>query len=214
MSASDTRLRYRFWRVTARIVLTLLFRPRYYGLEKVPASGGVLLCMNHECYLDPFFVGMALRARTLWFLAMKPLWRSRVLGYLLSHHWNGLPVDQKQLDLSTFRAVKSLLKDGKAIMLFPEGERTRDGKMNRGRKGAGLIVARARVPVVPIRIIGGHEAWPRGGRLRPRRVTLKFGDPIDFTSMLEQADGDKDLVYQQIADRIMHEISQLSADDL
>lgn len=212
MSDHDARLPYRFWRFAAKLVLTVLFRPRFLRLERVPASGGVLLCMNHECYFDPFFVGVALKHRTLWFLAMKPLWRSRILGYLLSRHWNGIPVDQKQTNLSTLKTTLPLLRAGKAVMLFPEGQRTWDGRMQRGRRGVGLLVAKARVPVVPIRIFGGHEAWPRGGKLRPHRVSLKFGEPIDFTPLLENGHGDGDL-YQQISDRIMNAIAQLSNDE-
>lgn len=208
---NDAHLMYRVWRRVWGLTLALLFRPKVYGLERIPSGTGVLLCMNHESYLDPFFVATTLKSRTMWVLAMKPLWRSRILGYFLSHHWNGIPVDQEQLSAAVFKQVVRLLRDGKPVLLFPEGQRTMDGKMNRGQPGTGMIVAKARVPVVPIRIFGAHEAWPRGGRLRLRPISLKFGEPIDFAPLLEEAGRDRG-VYQVITDRIMDKISQLSLD--
>jgi len=102
-----------------------------------------------------------------------------LLGPLISRV-NALPVDLSRGDLTAVRAIINLLKEGHRTVIFPEGTRSRDGKIQPARAGIGMIIAKTLVPVVPMRIFGSFEAWPKGGKITPHRVTVVAGKPIRF----------------------------------
>lgn len=110
--------------------------------------------------------------------------------------------------MSSLKKVIKHLKDGDRVVMFPEGERSWDGKMLDAKAGVGLIVSKAKVPVLPVRLFGAHEALPRGKAFwRIQQVTLVVGEPIEFSP--EEINGKGRDAYQAIADRIMREIAAL-----
>ena len=125
------------------------------------SSGPVILASNHQSYLDPPLLG-CVADRAIFFLARKTLLEGTFLGWLLPK-LNVIPVDQEGGDRNALKILIRLLKAGDAVLIFPEGERTRDGQLGSALPGLGFVIAKTLAPVVPMRIFGAHEALPRGG---------------------------------------------------
>ncbi len=150
---------FRFARWCCKVFCKIFFRIRVYGKENVPEEGALLLVGNHQSYLDPVFCGIPLK-RPLYFLARDSLWKSKFFGWLISSV-NTIPVRQGKADLSAMRKVISKLKEGNGFCLFPEGTRSRDGKIRPFKPGFGLLCRRGNAAVVPVLIDGAFECWPR-----------------------------------------------------
>ncbi|MDB6021596.1 MAG: 1-acyl-sn-glycerol-3-phosphate acyltransferase, partial [Pedosphaera sp.] len=142
-----------------RAAFATYFRWRVYGSENVPLQGPVILAANHESFLDPPLVGSGLK-RDINYLARKSLFRYPVLGWIL-RAVNAVPVDRDGGGAAGLRAIMDRLQAGGAIILFPEGTRTSDGKLQPARSGIGLTVIKSSAPVVPVRVFGTYEAWGR-----------------------------------------------------
>ena len=181
------------------------FNYRVIGKEKLVQDGSVLVAANHESFLDPPLVGIAYDKDT-YYLARKTLFKG-FFNWLYTR-WNAIPVDQENPDMSGLKRIIKLLKQDKRVVIFPEGARTWDGELQPAQAGTGLIVAKSKVRVQPIRIFGARDALPRGsGKLRLKPITIVVGDLIEFTPeelAVKGRDG-----YQKIADRIMDEIGQI-----
>lgn len=152
------------------------FRYCFSGKANVPLSGPVLLVSNHQSNLDPVLVGLAC-PRRLKYLARQGLffwpfsWWIQALG--------AVPIDRERGALGGIRTTLKLLKDGEAVLVFPEGSRTPDGRLHELLPGFCLLARRSGATIVPIAIDGAFEALPRGSGLpRPHRITLVFGRPI------------------------------------
>jgi 1-acyl-sn-glycerol-3-phosphate acyltransferase len=145
------------WAAAAGSILG--FSARFEGGQHIPPKGSVLLLANHQCYLDPAFVGLATQRR-LCFLARKSLWRNKALGWLIGS-LNSYPVDLVGVATEGIRAVINLLGEGKAVLVFPEGQRTMNGQMNPLKPGVHLIIRRSLPLIVPVGIAGAYDAWPR-----------------------------------------------------
>lgn len=190
----------------SRLLGKLFFRFRTLHRERMIQTGPVILAMNHQSYLDPPLAGIACD-RAIYFLARRSLMNVWPLGWLLPK-LNVIPVDQEGIDRSALKALIRVLKAGHAALVFPEGSRTLDGKLQPALPGLGLIIAKTLAPVVPMRIFGAHEALPRGGGgLRLRPITVVVGEPIHFTEADVQATG-KD-VYARLSQRVMDAIAAL-----
>ncbi len=163
MSEKVKRIWYRFARFLCRLFCTLLFRMRVYGLENVPEEGAFLLVSNHQSFLDPLFCGVRLK-RHLYFLARETLFEHRFFGGLI-RSVNAIPVRRGEADLSAIKAVIGRLREGNGVCLFPEGTRTRDGKISAFRPGFGLLCRRGGAGVVPVVVEGAFECWPRQKKL-------------------------------------------------
>lgn len=173
--------------------------------EKLLQDGGVLLVANHESFLDPPLIGVAFRD-SIYYLARKTLFRGPAAW--VYPRWNAIPVDQENPDMTSLKKIIKLLKQGERVLLFPEGERSLTGELGEGQAGVGLIAAKAKVPIQPLRIKGAYKALPRGsGRLKRTPISISVGDPIDFSKEDLQVKG-RD-AYQKISDRIMAEIGKL-----
>jgi len=125
---------------------------------------------------------------------------------------NVIPVDQEGSDRQALKILIRLLKAGEGVLIFPEGERTRDGQLGSALPGLGFVIAKTSAPVVPMRIFGAREALPRGsGRVRLRRITIVVGEPIYFTSSDFGSAAGRE-VYGQLSQRVMDAIAALSID--
>src|SRR5260370_22990757 len=153
--------------------MTLGFSLRTEGMRHVPETGPALLIANHQSYLDPDLVGIAAR-RHLCFLARKTLFQSKFFA-LFIRSLQAVPIDHKGIGIDGIREILEQLEAGRAVLVFPEGERTHDGHINQLRPGVALLIQRAQSPVVPAGIAGAHEAWPRQ-RAFPIPAPLFFAD--------------------------------------
>lgn len=169
-----------------RAIFATCFRWEVRHAELVPHTGGVILAANHASYLDPPLIGAAL-ARPVTYLARKSLFRFPPLGWLL-RRYHCIPVDRDAAAPVGLRTLLERLQAGDAVLLFPEGTRSPDGRIYPAQAGLGLLVLRSTAPVVPIRISGTFEAlsrhhrWPR---FRPVRVV--FGEPLTFEIQRKEA---------------------------
>jgi len=195
-----------------RALFKVYFRWRVYNAGRVPLAGPVVLASNHESFLDPFLVGAGV-PRGINYLARESLFRFPVVGWLL-RKWNSVPVDREGGGARGLKAILERLLAGGAIILFPEGTRTRDGKLQAARSGIGLTVIKSAAPVVPVRVFGTYAAYGRHLRWpRPRRVAVKYGEPMAFERLRAEAKTCPKprlkQIYQQIADEIMAAIAKL-----
>jgi len=195
-----------------RIIFALYFRSRAFHAERVPETGPVILASNHASFLDPFLVGASV-SREINYLARDDLFRFPVIGWLL-RQWQSVPVNREGGGAKGLKAILDRLLAGGAIILFPEGTRTRDRKLQPARSGIGLTVIKSPAPVVPVRVFGTYEAYNRHMRLpRPRRVEVKFGQPLLFERLRAEAKTcSKERlirIYQEVAEEIMAAITTL-----
>lgn len=181
------------------------FQFRVIGREKLLEDRGVLVVSNHESFVDPPLVGIAFEKAT-YYLARKTLFKG-IFAWIYKK-WQAIPVDQEKPDMTSLKRIIKLLKSGERVIIFPEGARTLDGNLQAAQAGTGLIVAKSKAMVQPVRIFGAREALPRGsGKMRFVPITIVVGDPIEFTAE-ELAAKDRG-GYQKIADRIMAEIGKI-----
>jgi 1-acyl-sn-glycerol-3-phosphate acyltransferase len=203
---------YRLGWWSYRALFRFYFGWRVYNPERVPLQGGVILACNHASYLDPPLVGSGVR-RGINYLARENLFRFPIMGWVL-RQWQVVPVDREGGGAKGLKAILDRLLNGGAIILFPEGTRTRDGKLQPARSGIGLTVIKSTAPLVPVRVFGTFEAYGRHVLLpRPRRVAVKYGQPMLFEQLRTEAKTCSKPrlkeIYQQVADEIMAAIARL-----
>jgi 1-acyl-sn-glycerol-3-phosphate acyltransferase len=173
---------FNFCRAICRIVASVFFDLKAYGLENVPRTGGALMVANHASYLDPALVGVRIY-RPLSFMAKSELFDIPVFGWII-RHCNAFPVQQGKGDRAAIEQTIQTLKSGHILNLFPEGSRTADGQLQKIQKGVALIAKRAGVPIVPAVLIGSFEAWPKGRVIfQSHPVRVLYGPPIDVSRM-------------------------------
>ena len=174
-------------------------------------DGPVILASNHQSYFDPPLVGICSR-RGVYYLARKTLLQLPLLGRLLPHI-NVILVDRDGNDMSALKSVIRTVKSGGGVVLFPEGTRSPDGHLQPGKAGIGLVIAKTRAPVQPMRIFGSYEAFPKGsGKITMAPITVVVGEPIRFTpAELDPANygGDERALYQELSNRVMAAIANL-----
>lgn len=197
-----------------RLIYSTYFHWRVYNPERVPKKGPVILASNHASFLDPPLVGSGLK-RDINYLARESLFRFPGIGALL-RSWNAVPVDREGGGAKGLKMILDRLHDGGGIILFPEGTRTRDGKLQPARSGIGLTVIKSEAPVVPVRVFGTFEAYGRHLKFpRPKRIAVKYGKPMMFEALREEAKTCSKVrlkeIYQQVAHEIMAEIGKLEA---
>lgn len=172
---------YECCRIAIRLGATLAFRTRYAGLENVPKTGPVLVVANHQSNLDPPLIGAGCR-RHMNFLARQSLFRGP-LGPLI-RSLDAIPLDREGFGLAGVKETLRRLKDGKMVLIFPEGTRTPDGEIHEFKPGFVSLAVRAKAAILPAAIEGAFEAWPRGKALpRLRPVHVAFGKPIPFDEL-------------------------------
>jgi 1-acyl-sn-glycerol-3-phosphate acyltransferase len=201
---------YWFFHCLARFLFWLGFRRKIHNREILDQykHEGALLASNHVSYLDPPLVGSGVR-HTIYFLARKTLFRFKVSGWLFPR-LHAIPVDQERPDMSSMRRVIKLVKAGRQVAVFPEGERTMDGMIKKAEPGMGLVIAKSKAMVIPMRIFGAYEAMPRGGTnlIRFKQVHLVVGQPFRFSDVELAAATDRD-GYQKLASRVMEKIAEI-----
>ena len=212
---------YLYWvmKVILTPVLTVAFRPRIEGVANVPRRGAAVLACNHVSYLDWLLLPLVVRTRRISFLAKEeyftqPGLRGRFKRYFFSATGQ-VPVARGDADSATAALLTSqrLLGEGRLLGIFPEGTRSRDGRLNRGRTGIARLAAETGVHVVPCATVGLFAAAPAGKRLpRPRKVAVRFGPPMTFPTPAGECPTAQEL--RDWTDQVMLAIQSLSGQEL
>lgn len=165
-------------RRTLRPVLRTWLDLEVEGVHHVPGAGGVLLAATHQSHADSVALAVALD-RPVHYLGDQRLTAVPLLGPLLPR-LGMIPLRRGEGDAGALEVLTDLLDEGRAVAVYPEGSRSRDGRVHRLRSGVARLAARTAVPVVPAAVIGIFEVWPIGRRprLRGGAVTVRFGRPL------------------------------------
>jgi 1-acyl-sn-glycerol-3-phosphate acyltransferase len=170
---------YLFMRYVAQMVFMLYFRGRVFNLRNVPPSGGVLLACNHQSFFDPIAAALPLH-REGNFMARDTLFDNPLFGRLIDS-LNAFPVKRGAGDVGAVKEILRRLKDGKAVVVFPEATRTRDGSVGTINANSMALAKRAGAAIVPTLVDGAFEAWPRTALLpRPRMMYVTYAEPVSF----------------------------------
>jgi len=202
---------YFFWYTVSKTIARLFFSFRVLHPERMVEEGPLILASNHQSYFDPPLVGICSR-RAVYYLARKTLLQIPLLGKLLPHI-NVILVDRDGNDMSALKSVIRAVKSGNAVVLFPEGTRSADGNLQEAKAGLGLVIAKTRAPVQPVRIFGSYEAFPKGSdKISLAPITVVLGETIHFTDadLNPSLHGnDERALYQSLSDRVMSAIAEL-----
>lgn len=198
-------------------VLRLLFRLKAVGVEHIPRRGGAVLASNHLAVADSFFLPLAVPRRVT-FLAKREYFTAPGLtGRLQKWFFSG--IGQVPIDRSSGVAAQAaldtgirLLRSGALLGIYPEGTRSPDGRLYKGKTGLARMVLQAQVPVIPVAMIGTDKANPIGSRLwRPCAIRIKIGQPLDF-SRYDGLAGDR-FVERSVTDEIMYALMELTGQE-
>jgi 1-acyl-sn-glycerol-3-phosphate acyltransferase len=202
--------------IVGPIVLSA-FRPWVRGLENVPKNGAVILASNHLSFIDSVFLPLVMERR-ISFLAKSDYFTGKgVKGWFTRFFMMGtgqLPIDRSggKASEASLNTGLSVLARGEVLGIYPEGTRSPDGRMYRGRTGVARMILEAHVPVVPVAMIDTEKVMPIGRRLpKVRRVGVVFGEPLDF-SRFEGLEGDR-FILRSITDEVMYELNRLSGQE-
>lgn len=188
----------------------LMFRLRHEGVENVPRKGGLIIASNHQSHLDPPMIGVGV-PRCIHFMAKRELFKSRLLGWFMRNVGTIL-VDRSQ-GREALQLALACLKEGGTVVIFPEGTRTRSGRLNRGRKGVAVIAHRSGAMVLPTCIEGSGKCFPVGSKaIKPGRIKVRFAEPMRFA---HYPDGTiPESVLAQTTKKIMDAIEELAPPEM
>jgi 1-acyl-sn-glycerol-3-phosphate acyltransferase len=198
-------------------LLRLIFRPWVRGMENIPSSGAVILASNHLSFSDSIFLPLQSR-RPVVFLAKSEYFTGKgIKGALV--RWFFKATGQLSIDRSGGKASEaslntglSVLSQGMVLGIYPEGTRSPDGKLYRGRTGIARMALESKVSVIPVAMIDTEKVQPIGKRFpRIRRVGIVVGAPLDF-SRFDGMEGDR-IVLRAVTDEIMYELAKLSGQE-
>ncbi|MEU3531470.1 MULTISPECIES: lysophospholipid acyltransferase family protein [Streptomyces] len=195
-------------------LLRLVFRPRIEGLDHVPATGPAIIAGNHLSFSDHFLMPAILKRRITFLAKAEYFTGPGIKGRLTAFFFRSagqIPVDRsgKEAGRAAIREGLGVLDKGELLGIYPEGTRSHDGRLYKGKVGVAVMALRAGVPVIPCAMIGTFEAQPPGRTLpRVRPVTIRFGKPLDFSRFagMEQ----QKAVLRAVTDEIMYAILTLS----
>jgi 1-acyl-sn-glycerol-3-phosphate acyltransferase len=164
-----------------------LFRIRFEGVERVPRAGPLVITPNHVSFMDPILITIPVR-RALHYMALEPFFRIRGLGALM--RWaRAFPIQEDEPDGPAVRRALRILRQGEPLVIFPEGGRSADGRLQDFRTGAFRLALATGAPVVPVTIAGAFDAWPAGRRFpRPGRIVITYHTPLDESVLPSDAD--------------------------
>ncbi|MFD6887585.1 lysophospholipid acyltransferase family protein [Streptomyces sp. NPDC059957] len=198
-------------------LLRLLFRPRIEGLENIPEDGAAIVAGNHLSFSDHFLMPAILKRRITFLAKAEYFTGPGVKGRLTAAFFRSagqIPVDRSGKDAgqAALREGLGVLSKGELLGIYPEGTRSHDGRLYKGKVGVAAMALGAAVPVVPCAMVGTFEIQPPGQKIpKIRRVTIRFGRPLDF-SRYAGMEGER-AVLRAITDEIMYEVLALSGQE-
>jgi 1-acyl-sn-glycerol-3-phosphate acyltransferase len=208
---------YRFVHSVVAPTARTIWRPTVTGLEHVPASGGVILASNHLSFVDSVVIPCVVPRKVV-FLAKSDYFTGSGFKGAAQRAWfeglGMLPVDRDDTKaaIASLDTALQVLGRGEAFGIYPEGTRSRDGRLYRGRTGVAHLALTAGVPVVPLGLAGTENIQPVGSRL-PRRadVTVAFGEPIDFAGRYDGVPLGR--ARREVTDEIMTAIGDITGQE-
>lgn len=191
-----------------------IWRPTVHGLEHVPRTGGVILASNHLSFFDSIAIPVVVPRKVV-FLAKSDYFTGTGLKGAASRAWfeslGMLPIDRddSRAALASLDVALEVLGRGEAFGIYPEGTRSRDGRLYRGRTGVGHLALTADVPVVPVGLVGTEHVQPVGtSRPRVVPVTISFGEPLDFHGRYDGVPAGR--ARREVTDQVMRAIRALT----
>ncbi|MEC7686869.1 MAG: lysophospholipid acyltransferase family protein [Candidatus Thermoplasmatota archaeon] len=203
--SSKAPLSYRTTNLTLGTFLRIMFRPRYLGRDKIPVDGPLIIAANHLSHIDPAFI-MTATKRPVSYMSKKEHFEGAIRR-LVFKQVGVIPVDREEGGKEALNGAIEILEEGGAIGIFPEGTRSRDGKMGKGKTGVARLAALTGAAVVPVAIRQTDGVWPVSKRApRPwRKFYYKFGDPIYFDYKEKNREN-----FRKFTDSVMSRIVELS----
>ncbi len=198
-------------------LLRILFRPRIEGLEHVPESGAAIVAGNHLSFSDHFLMPAVLKRRITFLAKAEYFTGPGLKGRLTAaffHSAGQIPVDRsgKEAGKAAVREGLGVLSKGELLGIYPEGTRSHDGRLYKGKVGVAVMAVRAGVPVVPCAMVGTFEIQPPGRKIpKVKRVTIKFGEPLDFSRYAGMED--EKTALRAVTDEIMYAVLTLSGQE-
>lgn len=195
-------------------LLRLLFRPQIEGLENVPEDGPAIVAGNHLSFSDHFLMPVILRRRITFLAKAEYFTGPGIKGRLTASFFRGvgqIPVDRSGKDAAqaAIREGIGVLSKGELLGIYPEGTRSHDGRLYKGKVGVAVMALKAQVPVIPCAMIGTFEAQPPGQRLPSLHpISIRFGKPLDFSRYAGMED--EKAILRAVTDEIMYAILTLS----
>jgi 1-acyl-sn-glycerol-3-phosphate acyltransferase len=209
-------VQYQLSRVVIGPILYLLGRPRVTGLENVPATGPAILASNHLSFIDSMYLPLVIPrpvvfpAKAEYFTAKGPLGRIWA-GYLRSTNQLAMNRGDSRSAQATLEAAADILRAGDLFGFYPEGTRSPDGRLYRGRAGLGWLALNTGAPVLPVAMLGTRKMLPPGAPLpRPTKVEIRIGKPMEFGHLAGDPPGKARRV---IGDEVMRAIGDLSGQE-
>ena len=194
-----------------------IFRPWVVGLEKVPENGAVIMAGNHLSFIDSIFLPLIMRRRMVFLAKSEYFTGTGLKGWFTRTFLTAagqLPIDRSggKASEASLQTGLGVLARGDMLGIYPEGTRSPDGKLYRGRTGVARMILEGHVPVVPVAMVHTDEVMPIGAKIpKIRRIGIIIGKPIDF-SRFEGMEGDR-FILRSITDEIMYELDRLSSQE-
>ncbi|GAB3829517.1 lysophospholipid acyltransferase family protein [Kribbella italica] len=194
-----------------------IFRPRIEGAENIPELGAAIIASNHLSYADWIFMPLAVRRRITFVAKSDYFTGAGIKGRFQRGFFKGtgqVPIDRSGGSASegAIRAGMKVLERGDLFGIYPEGTRSHDGRLYKGRTGVARLALEAKVPVIPVGVIGTDVVAPPGKVVASlASPTVKFGEPLDF-SRYDGMEGDR-LILRAVTDEIMYKIMELSGQE-
>ncbi len=189
---------YKICRMILRFIMFFAFRFEFNGQENIPETGGVILAYNHRSNWDPVIAGLSSK-RPLTFMAKEELFKNPFFGALIKK-LGAFPIHRGKGDIGAVKVSLSILKQGKCMLMFPEGHRIKNGKKVKAKPGVALIAHRAQVKIIPAQISGEYK-WMN-------KITVTYGEPITLEKYYDSRLEPEKI--QEIADGVLDTIRSLN----
>lgn len=198
-------------------LLALIGRPKVEGLENIPENGAAILASNHLAVMDSFYLPLVVRRRITFLAKSEYFTGTGIKGWFTRWFYTAVgqvPIDRTDSDAAqaALTTAQRILKDGKLLGIYPEGTRSPDGRLYKGKTGLARLALHTGVPVIPVAMIGTNVVNPPGTKmLRPGRVTVRFGKPMDFSRFDGMADNR--FIERAVTDEVIYELMGLSGQE-